>query len=86
MKDKIKKAVKKAGKPAISAIFDFLMLRANQHKGRRLFDASELKMVREALLTQNLFGMDGHKGASFEREFAEMYNVPMGTYHPLTTV
>lgn len=76
MKDKIKKAVKKAGQPVMNALFGFLMRRAKKHQGRRLFDASELRLVREALLTQNLFGMDGHMVPGFEKEFARMYGVP----------
>ncbi len=73
MKDKLKKAVKKAGRPIMNSIFEFLMRRAKKHGGRRLFDASELKLVREALLSQNLFSMDGYMVSGFEKEFAEAY-------------
>lgn len=72
----IKKILKPIGRPVMNSIYEFLMSRAKKHNGRRLFDASELKLLREALLTQNLFGADGHMVASFEREFAELYGVP----------
>ena len=76
MKDKLKKAVKKAGKPVMNSIFEFLMRGAKKHGGRKLFDASELKLLREALLTQNLFSMDGYMVKNFEEEFARTYGAP----------
>jgi dTDP-4-amino-4,6-dideoxygalactose transaminase/predicted dehydrogenase len=60
----------------MDALFEFLMRQAKSHGGRVLYDARELKLVREALLTQNLFGMDGYMVNHFEKEFAEMYGVP----------
>lgn len=72
----IKKALKKVGKPGMNALFEFLMRQAKSHRGRVLYDARELRLVREALLTQNLFGMDGYMVSSFEKEFAETYGVP----------
>ena len=72
----IKKIFRKIAKPVMDSIFKLLMRRSKNHKGRKLFDANELRLLREALLTQNLFGADGHMVPSFEREFAEMYGVP----------
>ena len=73
-----KQQIKKAGKSGINSIFEFLMRQAKTHKGRTLYDARELKLVRESLLTQNLFGMDGYMVSSFEKEFAKEYGVPYG--------
>ena len=56
--------------------FDFLMSPAKKVRGRQLFDASELKNVYKALLTQNLFGIDGQFVPQFEKEFARAYGVP----------
>ncbi len=71
-----KTVIKKIGKPAMGFIFKLLMRRGMKGPGRKPFDDSELKLVREALVSQNLFGMDGYMVASFEREFAETYGVP----------
>ncbi len=60
----------------MNQIFEFLMRRTKTFKGRVLYDARELKLVREALLTQNLFGLDGYMVSSFEKEFAQSYGVP----------
>lgn len=78
MKQAIKKTIKGIAKPGINAMLEFLMRQAKSHGGRRLFDVSELKMLREALLTQNLFGADGYMVSSFEKEFASAYGVPYG--------
>src|SRR5215471_4235359 len=45
---------------------------------RSPFDFQELKLVREALLSQNLCRSDGHMVFEFERKFAFAYGVPYG--------
>ncbi len=77
-KTDLKKAIKSAGKSGINFMFEFLMRQSKTHKGRVLYDACELKLLREALATQNLFGMDGYMVSTFEKEFAENYGVPYG--------
>jgi dTDP-4-amino-4,6-dideoxygalactose transaminase/predicted dehydrogenase len=52
-------------------------LMASAHgSGRRPFGAAELKLVREALVSQNLCCIDGHMVTSFEKQFAYNYGVP----------
>lgn len=46
------------------------------HQGRRPFGVEELKLVREALLSQNLCCIDGQMVTQFERQFAFAYGVP----------
>jgi dTDP-4-amino-4,6-dideoxygalactose transaminase/predicted dehydrogenase len=46
--------------------------------GRKLFNAEELKMVHKALLSQNLFGIDGKMVPALEKEFARVYGAPYG--------
>ena len=72
----ISKMIKKIVSPVMNSIYELLMRRGMKGPGRKLFDARELKLVREALVSQNLFGMDGYMVASFEREFAQTYGVP----------
>ncbi len=75
-KEKLRGWIKKAGRPVMSEVFEFLMRQARSHKGRRLFGPEELKLVREALLSQNLFAIDGYMVVQFEQEFALAYGVP----------
>ena len=57
-------------------LFQFLMSPSHRAPGRKLFDASELRNVQQALITQNLFGIDGKFVPQFEKEFAQSYGVP----------
>jgi perosamine synthetase len=62
---------------ALNFVFDFLMSPAKKFiYGRRLFGAQELRFLHKALLSQNLFGMDGQMVNAFEKEFAQAYGVP----------
>ncbi|GEM_PF-89046 len=70
---KIKSRLKE---PILQRIFDKLMAPAKYVPGRRLFDASELRMLHKALLSQNLFGIGGKMVSAFEQEFAKMYGIP----------
>ncbi len=72
----IKNILKKPAALAINKVIELLMIRSKGYGGRRLFDSKELKLVYEALVSQNLFGMDGRMVANFEKEFALGYGVP----------
>lgn len=76
----IKKGLKTIAKPVANTIFDFccdvLMAPAKIRKGRNPFNSEELRLVHRALLSQNLFSVDGKMIPVFEREFAQTYGVP----------
>lgn len=78
----IKKILSKARQsikePGLNAVFKFLMAPAKNVPGRKLFDAEELKMLHRALLSQNLFGIDGKMVTALEKEFARVYGLPFG--------
>ncbi len=76
MKKIITNLIKKTGRPAKNALFQFLMLPTRKMGGRKLFDFQELKLVHQALVSQNLFGIGGVMVPNFERQFAEEYGVP----------
>ena len=57
--------------PALDFIYKTLMSPAKHFAGRKLFDDLELRRVHKALLSQNLFGIDGKLVPEFEREFAK---------------
>lgn len=61
---------------ALNSLFHFLMSPVRNFTGRKLFDAQELRLVHRALLSQNLFGIDGKMVNAFEKEFAHAYGVP----------
>jgi dTDP-4-amino-4,6-dideoxygalactose transaminase/predicted dehydrogenase len=54
------------------------LLMAAPTGGRAPFNFEELKMVRAALLSQNLCCVDGHMVPEFERRFGFAYGVPYG--------
>ncbi len=68
-KDKVKTS-------AFNYLYRFLMLPVEKFKGKKLFGADELRNVHQALLSQNLFGIDGKTVPQFEKEFAKTYGVP----------
>ena len=72
----LKKVIKKTYRAVRDQLLNVLMLRARWYPGRKLFDETELKFVHQALLSQNLFGMDGSMVSSLEQEFAFSYGVP----------
>src|SRR6185436_13893565 len=45
---------------------------------RRPFGPEEFRLIREALLSQNLCSTDGQMVANFEKEFAVLYDAPYG--------
>jgi dTDP-4-amino-4,6-dideoxygalactose transaminase/predicted dehydrogenase len=61
---------------AVDLACRLLMRSAKSQGGRAPFDAEELKLVREALLTQNLNCINGRMVPALEREFAMAYGVP----------
>jgi len=63
---------------AVNALFDRLMRAGQERHGRKPFDANELKLIRQALNSQNLCCIDGQMVSSFEKEFANLYGVPYG--------
>ncbi len=62
--------------PLEQKAYNFLMREASSHIGRKPFDVEELKLLTEALLSQNLFGVDGKMVPAFEKEFARVYGTP----------
>ncbi len=72
----MKKKIKQALKPAVNVLLKVLMQGAKKYPGRVLFDENELALLRQALLSQNLFGPDGSMVAAFEKEFAVLYGAP----------
>ncbi len=62
--------------PIEDRAYRFLMREAQYHWGRKPFGPEELKFLTEALVSQNLFGIDGKMVNAFEKEFAQMYSVP----------
>lgn len=68
--------MKRIYEPAVNLCCDFLMLGTRWHKGRTPFNSEELKLLRRALLSQNLFSLEGTMIPAFEKEFALAYDVP----------
>ncbi|MBL8014471.1 MAG: DegT/DnrJ/EryC1/StrS family aminotransferase, partial [Candidatus Omnitrophica bacterium] len=62
--------------PLTERMYRYLMREAQYHWGRKPFGPEELKLLNEALVSQTLFGVDGKMVNSFEKEFAQAYNVP----------
>ena len=54
----------------------FLMRDSSSRSGRRLFGVEELKLLAQALASQNLFGIGGKMVSAFEASFAKIYGVP----------
>lgn len=61
---------------ALDLICKVLMKPAKRRRGRAPFDSEELKLVRQALLSQNLSCINGIMVPALEREFAMAYGVP----------
>lgn len=57
-------------------IYKFLMRNTRYVWGRKPFGIEELQLLNEALVSQNLFGVDGKMVPAFEKEFAQVYGVP----------
>ncbi len=76
----IKATLRRAGSQFRQAALDAMCKRlmAGSSGGREPFDFRELKMLREALLSQNLCCIDGHMVREFEKRFAFAYGVPYG--------
>ncbi len=74
IKSLIRKTARRFKEPILGTVFDKLM--GGSGSGRRPFDAQELRLVYDALRSQNLFGVDGTMVTEFEREFASAYGVP----------
>ena len=60
----------------VETIFDRLMETGAERPGRRPFGVAEFKLLRQALISQNLCCIDGQMVSSFEKEFAYYYGVP----------
>lgn len=61
---------------ATGYLWDFLMDPGPYRRGRIPFGAEELKLVRQALASQNLCCVDGQMVPKFEKEFAMAYGAP----------
>src|SRR3989338_4023694 len=75
-KANLKKLAKRFKKPVFKICYDLLMSSAKGKSGRVLFNSEELKLVHEALLSQNLFCIGGTMVPRLEKEFAKVYGVP----------
>lgn len=62
--------------PIEERIYKFLMRNTRYHWGRKPFGVEELRLLNDALVSQNLFGVDGKMVPAFEKEFAQAYGVP----------
>ncbi len=61
---------------ATAFVFDSLMAPPKSGKGRTPFGSEELRLVRRALLSQNLCCIGGEMVPALEREFAVAYGLP----------
>jgi perosamine synthetase len=68
--------LEKMGKPCINVACNFLMYGTRWHKGRAPFSSVELRLLRNALMSQNLFSVNGLMIPEFEKQFAQTYDVP----------
>jgi perosamine synthetase len=57
-------------------IWNYLMKDGQRRRGRQPFGAEELRLLRDALVSQNLCCIDGRMVPAFERAFAEAHDVP----------
>src|SRR6476659_559041 len=62
--------------PIFDFVFGTLTRRSPRERGRAPFGAEELRLLYDALRSQDLFYQGGTMVTSFEREFAEAYGVP----------
>src|SRR3989338_3270143 len=76
MKNKLAALKKKTKESIFDSCYSILMLPSKKFKGRKLFDAEELKLLHQALLSQNLFCIGGTMVPRLEKEFAQAYGVP----------
>ena len=76
----IKKALSKARTQVRQTALDWMckQLMAASAGGRAPFDFEELKLLRAALVSQNLCCIDGQMVSEFERQFSFAYGVPYG--------
>ncbi len=76
----IKKALSKARTQVRQTALDLMckQLMAASAGGRAPFNFEELKMLRAALISQNLCCIDGQMVSEFERQFSFTYGVPYG--------
>lgn len=56
--------------------YEFLMNPARNYAGRRLFGPEELRLLHQALLSQDLFCQSATMVKNMERDFAQAYGVP----------
>ena len=76
MKNKLAALKKKTKESLFDRCYSLLMLPSKKFKGRKLFDTEELKLLHQALLSQNLFCIGGTMVPRLEKEFAQAYGVP----------
>jgi len=58
----------------LNSLFDYLMKPGMERKGRTPFDSEELKLLRRALISQNLCCIGGQMVPALEEEFAVAYD------------
>jgi perosamine synthetase len=62
--------------PLTQRAYQFLMRGIKYRRGRKPFGTEELHLLTQALVSQNLFGVDGQMVNAFEKEFAILYGAP----------
>jgi perosamine synthetase len=68
----------KVREPILNFLFQALIRPDHTSNQRTPFDWQELKLLRQALVSQNLCCIGGQMVTALEKEFAEMYGVPYG--------
>lgn len=74
--DGLKKLKRMTRGRAFDFLMNYLMKPGYERKGRAPFNSDELKLLRHALLSQNLCCIDGKMVVNLEKEFAYTYGVP----------
>ncbi|HEX2343526.1 MAG TPA: DegT/DnrJ/EryC1/StrS family aminotransferase [Vicinamibacterales bacterium] len=76
VRDVLRPFLKRARGAASDAVYDYLMKPARARTSRAPYGPAELKLLRTALLSQNLCSVDGQLVRQFERAFAEAHDMP----------
>lgn len=74
--DALRPLVRRTRRAASGAVWDYLMKPARARTSRTPYGADELRLLRTALLSQNLCSVDGRLVRDFERAFATAHDVP----------
>ena len=76
--NKARELKRNARRRLAAGIWDYLMKDARAGWGRKPFDEQELKLLRTALISQNLCCIGGQMVPAFETAFASAHDLPYG--------